>query len=153
MPIKEAAGAINLGPHYGQFETCDSCRVLQKKHREKKINPVKRQQTAAEKLKAKESKLKRTTDLAAFQESEDLLRADTVANHEWFVCNKVDCPLKRNPHSGPFKTCLLCRTKEANMPSNTNKKRKAARNASAYQATKKRKLEAPIQGQTKLHFG
>jgi len=143
----------NQPPHYGQFETCDSCRVLQKKHRDKRINPVKRQRTAAEKPKAKEAKLKRTNDLAAFQESEDLLRADTAANHEWFVCNKVGCPLKRNPHSGPFKTCLLCRTKEANMPSNTNKKRKAARNASAYQASKKRKLEAPIQGQTKLNFG
>ena len=33
----------------------------------------KRQKTAAENLKAKEAKLKRATDLAAFQEAEDLL--------------------------------------------------------------------------------
>ena len=41
-------------PHYGQFETCDSCCVLNRKQHEK-IKPVKRQKTAAEKLKAKEA--------------------------------------------------------------------------------------------------
>ena len=41
-------------PHYGQFETCDSCCVLNQKQHEK-IKPVKRQKTAAEKLKAKEA--------------------------------------------------------------------------------------------------
>ena len=138
-------------PHYGQFETCDSCCVLNRKQHEK-IKPVKRQKTAAEKLKAKEAKLKRTTDLAAFQESEDLLRADTAANHEWFVCNKVGCPLKRNPHSGPFKTCLLCRTMAATNPSRTNTEYDKARNARAYQTSKKRKLEATMQGQTNLHL-
>ena len=143
----------NQRPHYGQFETCDSCRVLNRKQHEKKIKPVKRQKTAAEKLKAKEAKVKRATDLAAFQEAEDLLRADTAANHEWFVCSSLRCPLQKNPHSGPFKTCLLCRTMAANMPCRTNKEHTTVMNARAYQAKKKRKFEVTMQGQTKLHFG
>jgi len=43
-------------------------------------------------------------------------------------------------------SCLINKT-----PSNTNKKSKAARNA-RHEQVKKRKLEAPIPGQTKLHF-
>ena len=84
-------------PYYGQFETCDSCCVLdQKQHASKK--PGRRgTKTAAEKLKAKEAKLKRATDLAAFQEAEDLLRADTATNREWFVCNLPRChPQKKH---------------------------------------------------------
>ena len=82
-------------PHYGQSETCDSCLVLgQKRRDEQKITPVKRPKTAADKLKDKEAKLQQTIDLAAFQESEDLLRTDTAKNHEWFVCTRSGCPLK-----------------------------------------------------------
>ena len=138
-------------PHYGQSETCDSYCVLNQKQHEK-IKPVKRQKTAAEKLKAKEAKLKRATDLAAFQEAEDLLRADTAANDEWFVCNYNRCPLQKKLHSGPFATCLLCRTMVATCHSRRNSESKKAQNARAYQASKKRKLEATMQGQTKLHF-
>ena len=132
------AEAINLAITWPSTELCS-----QQKRK------VRNQKTPEEKLKTKEAKLKRATDLAAYQEAEDLLRADTEANHEWFVRTLLHCPLQKTPHSGPHTLCLLCRTKVAAMPSAAYNK---ASRASQYQASKKRKLEAvaTLRGQTKL---
>jgi len=106
--------------------------------------------TAEEKIKTKEAKLKRATDSAAFLEAEALLQEDTTAKHEWFICNLLSCPLKKKPHSGPFKMCKLCRAKANARPNRADKEKRNAARTNA----KKRKLDAIAtnQGQTKLPF-
>ena len=77
-------------PHYGQFITCDSCCSISPQIVKKYATPEAKakthmKKTAEEKIKTKEAKLKRATDLAAFLEAEALLREDTTAKHEWFI--------------------------------------------------------------------
>ena len=140
--------------HYGLFKTCNSCRVIDQKRKEK-MKPGKRQKTAEESLTTKEAKLinKKATDLAAFQEDEDLLRADTEANHESLV--RMQLALLSSTEETtqwPYKMCLLCRTKAAAQPSQHDRENKKANNSRAYQKLKKRKLKTTMQGQTKLSF-